>query len=299
MSATPSILVGIDYSPSCENALKEAARLSNAANCPLICYHVLDEEIMAGFKDLESYDEEGILDFARAKVEKFIRESIGAAHELKTVISVGHPFEVTLELIEEHNVETLVLGSRGLSSSGSSHVGRLASRCLRQAPVEVLLVRRDQDHPFRMIVACVDFSENAVRAARRAAEIAKQEGAGLSLIHVYRPVAYMDEEPGLLGSSIPLSLEPTIIEGLETRMDKLGYELGKEFDLQNVNTSIVTAVRVSQGIEDHLEEVNADLIVLGTRGRTGIKRLLLGTTAEAIIHHSTCSALAVKPIDFS
>ncbi len=298
MSTTPAILVGIDYSPSCQNALREAARLSNAANRPLVCYHVLDDEILSEFRKLNSYDEAGIIDFARTKVENFIQKTIGAAHEIETVISVGHPFEETLKVIEEHHAEMLVLGSSGLSSSESSHVGRLASRCLRMAPVEVLLVRKDQDHPFRAIAAGVDFSENSIRAARRAAEIAKQDSASLSLIHVYRPVVYLDDEFGGLGSSFPISMEPSIIAGFEERLEAMGDELEKEFDLQELTTTVLISGRVSHEIETHLEETNADLIVMGTRGRTGLKRLLLGTTAESIIHHTSCSALAVKPGDF-
>ena len=298
MSTIPSILVGIDYSPSCGNALREAARLSNAANRPLVCYHVLDEEILSGFRKFNSYDEGGIVDYAREKLEKFIQKVIGAAHEIHTAISIGHPFEETLKMIEEHHAEMLVLGSKGLSRLEGSHVGRLASRCLGMAPVEVLLVRKNQDHPFRVIAAGVDFSENSIRAARRAAEIARQDSASLRLIHVYRPVVCLNDGFGGLGSSFPVSLEPSIIEEFEARLEKIGYELGKEFDLQELSTRVLTSGRVSHEIETHLEEMNADLIVLGTRGRAGFKRLLLGTTAESIMSHTSCSALAVKPGDF-
>ncbi|MGK0188457.1 MAG: nucleotide-binding universal stress UspA family protein, partial [Verrucomicrobiales bacterium] len=49
---------------------------------------------------------------------------------------------------------------------------------------------------------------------------------------------------------------------------------------------------------NHLTECSADLVVLGTRGRTGFKSLLMGTTAEKLIHETPCSALAVKPKGF-
>jgi len=162
----------------------------------------------------------------------------------------------------------------------------------------VLLVRKNQDHPFTVITACIDFSENSIRAARRAAEIAKQDSASLNLIHVHRPVAYFDAGAGIPVSTVPILEEASIVENLEDRLATIGYELGKEFDLQNISTTVLISARVSYEIETHLKAINADLIVLGTRGRTGFKRLLLGTTAESIIHHTSCSALAVKPEDF-
>ncbi len=58
-------------------------------------------------------------------------------------------------------------------------------------------------------------------------------------------------------------------------------------------------MRVSYGINEQIDEVNADLVVLGTRGRTGLSVFLLGTTAERIIHDSQCSVYTVKPEGFN
>jgi nucleotide-binding universal stress UspA family protein len=54
-------------------------------------------------------------------------------------------------------------------------------------------------------------------------------------------------------------------------------------------------VNIREAILDHVNEVHADLVVLGTRGKSGLRELLIGTTAEKIIQHAPCSILAVKP----
>ena len=151
MNTTKSILVGVDYSDQSRNALLAASRIANSRSLPLVCFHVLDKELLGQFKKMDTETEQGILNFAHEKVATFIRDTIGTAHNIATEVLVGNPFKVTLEQIEKHHVDTLVLGSGGYSSDDGHHVGALASRCVRKAPVEVLLVRNYQDHPSRAL----------------------------------------------------------------------------------------------------------------------------------------------------
>lgn len=298
MSKKKSILVGVDYSTHSKNALREAARIANSSDLSLFCYHVLDGDILEDFRKMEAYTEEGVLNFAREKMDAFIRDSIGTAHDIHSIVTIGHAFEETLKLIEEHNVETLILGSRGFSSDEPQHVGALASRCIRKAPAEVLLVRNFQDHPFQRIVACVDFSDTSNRAVHRAAELARQDKARLRLIHVFRPPVYADSGMGWLGPSLPIIPDEDLQANLKERLERLSYEIGKEYDLRDLTTDVISSHSIHHGIYEELKEANADLVVLGTRGRTGFKKLLLGTTAEGLINKTPCSALAVKPADF-
>ncbi|MGJ8696774.1 MAG: universal stress protein [Verrucomicrobiaceae bacterium] len=298
MSAKKSILVGVDYSPHSRNALREASRMANSQDLSLVCYHVLDRDILEDFRKMEAYTEEGVLNFAREKMDSFIRDVIGTAHDIRSAVTIGHPFQETLKLIKEHNPETLVLGSRGFSTDEPHHVGALASRCIRKAPVEVLLVRNYQDQPFQQIVACADFSDTSNRAVHRAAELARQDNARLTLIHVFRPPVYAEADMGWLGPAFPIIPEDDIKKDLKERLAKLGYDIGKEYDLQNLTTDVVSSHSIHRGIFKKLKEMEADLVVLGTRGRTGFKKLLLGTTAEGLINSTPCSALTVKPADF-
>ena len=66
-----------------------------------------------------------------------------------------------------------------------------------------------------------------------------------------------------------------------------------------VETNLVENVRESDGIVQFIESSETDLVVVGTRGRTGMRAVLLGTVAERIVRESPCSVLAVKADDFS
>ena len=205
---------------------------------------------------------------------------------------------MTLDQIEKHNAETLVLGSGGYSHEDGHHVGALASRCIRKAPVEVLLVRNYQDHPFEDIVACVDFSENSNRAVHRAAVLASQDQARLKLIHVYRPPVYTESEMGWLGPAFPITQEESIEDSLTERVSGFAKRIAEQYELKEVSGEVVTSHSIHRGIWQALKDMEADLVVLRTRGRTGFKSLLLGTTAEGLINHTPCSALTIKPEGF-
>lgn len=298
MSTPQSILVGIDYSDQSKNALLAASRMANSAQMPLVCYHVLDKEVLSQVKNMDVETETGILNFAEEKIASFIREVIGTGREITVEVVLGNSFKVTLEQIKKHNVRTLVLGSGGYSSEDGHHVGALASRCIRKAPVEVLLVRNYQDHPFEDIVACVDFSENSDRAVHRAADLAAQDNARLKLIHVFQPPAYAETEMGWLGPAFPVIPQDDILQSLTTRLENLAQKLREEYDLQGMTCEVISSHSIHRGIWESLKKMEADLVVLGTRGRTGFKSLLLGTTAEGLINHTPCSALTLKPEDF-
>jgi nucleotide-binding universal stress UspA family protein len=298
MNQPKSILVGVDYSEQSKNALRAAARMANSRNLQMVCFHVLDKEALTQIKKMDAETEKGVLNFAHEKVAGFIREVIGTAHDIVTEVLLGNPFKLTLDQIEKHNAETLVLGSGGYSHEDGHHVGALASRCIRKAPVEVLLVRNYQDHPFDDIVACVDFSENSNRAVHRAAVLASQDQARLKLIHVYRPPVYTESEMGWLGPAFPITQEESIEDSLTERVSGFAKRIAEQYELKEVSVEVVTSHSIHRGIWQALKDMEADLVVLGTRGRTGFKSLLLGTTAEGLINHTPCSALTIKPEGF-
>ena len=186
MKPITSVLVGIDYSENGRNALREASRIANWNSSKLVCFHVIEEEVIREFRRNPEFDERSNLDAALSRLEVYVADLVGAGHDIECKTVIGHPYKEFLDAIEAHRTDLLVLGSHGLKKDTPRRVGTLAARCARKAPVDVLLVRERQVEPFRSIVACVDFSENSIRAAYRAADIAIQDNASLTLYHTFR-----------------------------------------------------------------------------------------------------------------
>ncbi|MGI9242958.1 MAG: universal stress protein [Verrucomicrobiales bacterium] len=298
MSEFTSIIVGIDYSENSANALREASRIANWNDAKLLCLHIFDEEIFGEFRDHDEFDESAVRAAALGHLQEFVAKTIGAGHEIECQISVGHPFEEILSAVEARGADLLVMGSQGQEMNASGRTGVLSSRCARKAPVDVLLVRERQSEPFRNIVACVDFSENSIRAAHHAASIALQDKAALELLHVYRPPVYIAPETGIFGPTcLPIDTREIKL-ALAQKLEQLAEEVSASCGGCEIRTHIEECAVVSGGIFRRLAEVGADIAVLGTRGRTGLRGFFTGTTAEQIIHRSPCSALAVKPEGF-
>lgn len=137
---------------------------------------------------------------------------------------------------------------------------------------------------YRHVLLAADLAPDTALVADRAAAIAAT-GAALTLIHVIEPLAlaYGAEMPVDLGS-----LQEEISRQARRKLDELATRLGVEKDRCLLVTGTIEKeiLRVSQ-------EKGVDLIVLGSHSRRGLAALL-GSTANAVLHHAACDVLAVR-----
>ena len=298
MDPLKSILVGVDYSDCSKNALKEASRIAAWHQAKLVCLHVFEEEIMNDFNNHYEIDREQVLKDAGEHLERHVAGIVGDS-DFETKVVIGYPFKEILDEVESSKADLLVLGSRGHRQTDARKTGVFATKCIRKAPVEVLLVRQQQDGPFHTIVACVDFSDTSKLAAERAVAIAKQDGASLELLHAFA-TPFMPDGSSLGPSVFMTTLDTApMIEAATKQLQEWADELaGDSPDKLDIKVTVQEGISTGNVIVNHLHETSADLAVLGTRGRTGLRKLLLGTTAERLIHEAPCSTLAVKPQGF-
>jgi nucleotide-binding universal stress UspA family protein len=102
-----------------------------------------------------------------------------------------------------------------------------------------------------------------------------------------------------MGPALPNVDSHGILEDLRSRLAEFAEEIRAQSGASSITTTVTEQISASGGIVKRLLESDADLVVLGTRGRTGLKGIFLGTTAERLIHDSPCSALTVKPEGFT
>jgi universal stress protein A len=138
---------------------------------------------------------------------------------------------------------------------------------------------------YKNILLASDFSPEAERAERRAVEMAQKYGAQLSLVHVVDYYPSMQLEGGL--AMLP-NIEERLNEKAKEDLDICVARL--EITLQNTHIGHGPPKGV---IIDYANEIEADLIVLGSHGRHGFG-LLLGSTATGVLHIAKCDVLAVR-----
>lgn len=138
---------------------------------------------------------------------------------------------------------------------------------------------------YQRILAAIDLTEEAPDVLRKARNLAESNSATLELLHVVEPVGYA------YGGDLPLDLSDLQQQLEDNARNKLA-EYGKEHGVDPNNQYLIVG-RSGTEIRKQAEERGADLIVIGSHGRHGIQ-LLLGSTANAVLHGAPCDVLAVR-----
>lgn len=142
---------------------------------------------------------------------------------------------------------------------------------------------------YQHILFATDFSQEALQVGERARTIAQLCGARLSLIHVIEDISI-----GLSGGYELLPMLPDLPEAAHLREAQAMLEkLALRLNLEDSAQWVVSALSTKEGILGAAQEHGADLIVVGSHGRHGLA-LLLGSTANAVLHGAKCDVLAVR-----
>jgi nucleotide-binding universal stress UspA family protein len=148
-----------------------------------------------------------------------------------------------------------------------------------------------EDSKFSKIMVAIDGSEHSVKAAEYALEIAKSFSAQLYAVTVtYVPESYHLKQEDVLNQSIEMRGS---IEDAKTWLEKFNQD-SREDSIQ-LKTELINSHRpVDYVILEYAEKNDIDLIVLGTRGRSGFKKLLLGSIASSVVTYAHCPVMVVK-----
>jgi nucleotide-binding universal stress UspA family protein len=194
------------------------------------------------------------------------------------------------EAVRAHRADLVVMGTHGRRGLQRAFLGSVTERALRVLDVPILAVKGDSEtaaKPIAKIAVAVDFSPHSDRASAVAASLAARLSASVDVIHAFHlPVDY-DSTLSTGGAEVQRKIESEILE----RLDAIRGQLGQ----RNIRAN--THFRRGHpdiAITDLAREIGCDLIVMGTRGLTGLTHVLLGSVAERTLRMAPCSVLCVK-----
>lgn len=141
---------------------------------------------------------------------------------------------------------------------------------------------------YNHILVGVDLSEESQQVLNRASALASASGAKLSMVHIVEPLTFA------YGGDIPVDLSE-IQEQLHQQATEQLQELAQPTGIDSANQHVLVGQPVSE-IHDLAENLDADLVVVGSHGRKGLA-LLLGSTANGVLHGAKCDVLAVRVKD--
>lgn len=290
------VVVGVDGSPGAYAALTwalaEAARSGSAVdvvsafpiddywNDPLL---VDQHRIDTLRSDTEAR--------ARAFVARALSEPVvtavprAAAVQVSFTIVAGHPAERLVSLAA--GARLLVVGSRGRGGVRSTLLGSVALHCTTHAPCPVVVVHAPLQPQAARVVVGFDDSEMSRAALTRAVEVARRAGAELEVVAAYQPVVYWSDMVAVPPSPVDESV-PQFRRRVERLVgDVLGEPLGQD-----------VAVVVETGAPGEAlvrRAAGAELLVVGSRSRSRLAGMVLGSVALHCVVHASCPVMVVHP----
>ena len=151
------------------------------------------------------------------------------------------------------------------------------------------------EFPIKRVLIPTDGSEGAARAAHAAIEIAKKFGAELTVLHVIA-VPPTGVAKARLSPGYDAELQE-YFESARKKGDLIVDEVIRLAEARDVKSTRLVREYAFSVVETILEEAtksNIDLIIMGTRGLTGFKELLIGSVSSGVMHHAPCSVLIVR-----
>ena len=221
-------------------------------------------------------------------VKRKLGEVYSPAHALEVEYHTrqGDVSQEVLRMADESGADLIAMGTHGRTGLRRLLAGSVAIAVLRGARCAVLALR-SHDHRYeakeiRVILHPTDFSDGSKAALRVARSLARDLGARLLILHVMPSEIFVSE------AVIPVdpATYRTTLEAMRGHLDGPDLKYPVEARLGQ-GTAADESLRVAQ-------EVECDLIVMGTHGRTGLGRLLMGSVAESVLPRADCPVIVVK-----
>jgi nucleotide-binding universal stress UspA family protein len=289
-----SILIPTDGSAAAERATDHALSLADTFDADVHALGVLDLQQAAGPFDAGGLGRE-LLDRLQREAEENVEHVTtqwARPDSSRETVEEGVPSRTILEYIDEHDIDLVVMGKHGRTGLRRFVLGSVTEHVLRESPVPVLATHATEEPPtlpYRNVLVPTDGSDCASGAVDHAIPIAKATGATLHALSVVDDAAILASPGGALPAGY--------LEGLESMGEETTAALAERAESADID--VETAVergRPGDGIEDYAESHGVDLVVMGTHGRSGMERFLLGSTTEQVIRSGSVPVLAVPDV---
>ncbi|MEO8362289.1 MAG: universal stress protein [Vicinamibacteria bacterium] len=209
--------------------------------------------------------------------------------DLDVRIETGSPAAIIVNIAEEVSADLIVVAAVG-GDGTIAPLGSVALRTARHAHCPVLVVRPSP--PGGVVLVATDLSDPTFPAVRAGAFASRALGASAVVIHVSEFPNIMPVAPNALSPAVTYA---TNADDLDALRESARECLDNALEREGLNgTGTITEGIPAVAIVSAARRLQAGLVVIGTEGRTGLRRMLLGSTAEQILRDCPCSTLVVR-----
>ena len=301
------ILFATDFSDSSAHAFHVSLTWAAMCNATLDIVHVLsvlhEVDLDAAVANLYIREQEKA---AKSKLESLILEAQKTLPDVHSHLLEGMQADEITKFALASRSDLIITGTHGWTGFDRVMMGSVAERVIHQAPCPVLSVREIKDtkgqsstdgpsittsaNVPKHILLPVDFSDCSLDAYEFVDNLEKNFDASITLIHALEPLSY--------------SLDFTLSHPLEDRQHRENVkaritQLVEAMTRQGLTANyVIKSKPASEAIIETVAEIGADLIVMGTHGRQGLRRLIMGNVAAAILRQSPVPVMTVKSPKF-
>ncbi len=278
------ILVATDFSERSDRAIRRAVLLAKQFKAAISLVHAVDDDLP-----------QPVIDAERGAATTLIGEQARSLREVDGVdcdgtVVLGDPFEGLTKASDTIAPDLLVVGPHRRQTLKDVFIGTTAERTIRASRRPVLMANALPASGYRNLLIAVDFSESATAALQAVIRLGLHAGSAITVVHVFEALG--------AGFRTRVSMSDDqhqrhiADEEQRATTDLAAFLGGFDIDVQRC------IVRHRMGTAAHTinvvaEEVSADLVIIGTHGRSGLAQLLLGSVAEGVLRTATRDVLAV------
>ncbi|WP_323675972.1 universal stress protein [Halorubellus sp. PRR65] len=278
-----SILVAVDEPAESDVVVEHARALAARFDATLHVLHVVDVRRLDTVPESEQRRED-----AAAYVHDVAADVDAAPEDVEEVVRTDVPADAIVGYATEAAVDLVVVGTHGRTGLEHVRVGSVAEAVVRDATVPVVTVPLAEDarvaFPYDRVLVAADGSPEAMAAAEHAVGLAAACDAAVDVLSVVETAA--------LGADVRSEI-------LEAELREHATEVVDEVVALADEASVAASTTVTSGvprvaIREHVTANDVDLVAMGTHGRSGVDRLLLGSVAERTLRTTDVPVLTVR-----
>jgi nucleotide-binding universal stress UspA family protein len=270
ISKLEKLLVATDRSVFSEGAIREAIHFAKQCSSSLYVFSVMEanpEYETIGANIFQKEEEEAV-NYLESIKKRVSQEGLSCQ---TTLLHGDDPYRLIVDAAAEKMVDMIIIGRRGRTGLMKVLMGQVAAKLIGHAPCKVLVVPKAARIEYKNLLVATDGSAHSTAAASEALGIAKRCGSSIIAVSV----AHSDKELEKAKTDVGRIVEMAQKDGIPV---EASTPIGRSYDVI-VETAGGRAV---------------DLIVMGTYGEKGLRKLLMGSTTEKVIGHAACAVLVVK-----
>ncbi|MBI4687535.1 MAG: universal stress protein [Nitrospirae bacterium] len=277
------ILVAIDGSETSMHALRESFKLAQNEGSwiTVVC-------VAPSYRgDLDMTAIGNVMESMKKPCENALHKARELAEKdrvlIKTVCDEGDPHERIVDIADAENCDLIVMGRRGLRRLEKVLLGSVTAKVIGYSNTDVLVVPRDTAIGWQKILVATDGSKYSKAATDEAIDFAKSYGGDLSVLSV------VDVPPEFYAEA------PQMVEDMVKKAKGYAGDIKRHAEASGVKAeAFVREAEAYEAITQLSKEQGINTIVMGSHGRTGLRRLLMGSVTEKVIGHAPCPVLVVK-----